>query len=196
VHRDIKPANIFVCRYGADLDHVKVLDFGLVKEVKHDINEIDGNLTAQGTVVGTPAFMAPEVVLGKGVLDGRADLYALGCVAYWLLTGRLVFPVESPMEMLVKHASAQPEPPSTYSEIAIPQALDELLLCCLQKDPDDRPSSARELSGMLRSIPLDSPWGESNAHRWWERHRPGNQGMRIRHDAQDVTRSSEGEPTT
>jgi serine/threonine protein kinase len=93
VHRDIKPANLFLCRYGADLDFLKVLDFGLVAQRRKDADP--SKLTADNAITGTPAFMAPEVVMGDHPIDGRTDIYALGCVAYWLLTGALVFDAET-----------------------------------------------------------------------------------------------------
>src|SRR5688500_4027499 len=103
VHRDIKPANIFLCRYGEEHDFVKVLDFGLVKATRN-IAEAGPALTQELTVQGTPAFIAPEQALGGAVLDGRADIYATGCVAYWLLTGQLVFTAETPMALVMHHA--------------------------------------------------------------------------------------------
>jgi len=96
VHRDIKPANIFLCRYGEDVDFVKVLDFGLVKALD-DTGETSPMLTREHTVHGTPAFIAPEQALGQSALDGRVDIYATGCVAYWLLTGQYVFDAETSM---------------------------------------------------------------------------------------------------
>ena len=129
VHRDIKPANIYVSRLGPDYDFVKVLDFGLVKS--HDTS-VEGatQLTLKGVTTGTPAYIASEMVLGKEGIDSRADLYALGCVAYWLLTGQLVFEGKNPMEVLVHHVQSEPTPPSQRSEFEIPP-LDELILCCL-----------------------------------------------------------------
>src|SRR5213595_1532899 len=112
VHRDIKPANIFVCRYGEDHDFVKVLDFGLVKALG-DLTEAGPGLTRETFVNGTPAFIAPEQALGASDLDGRVDIYATGCVAYWLLTGQLVFSSETPMGLVLHHAHTAPTPPSS-----------------------------------------------------------------------------------
>src|SRR6185436_8038121 len=134
IHRDIKPANIYVCRNGLEYDFVKVLDFGLVKFKGPDAVR----LTAEhaGQTSGTPAYMAPEIILGEADVDRRADVYALGCVAYFLLTGQLVFEADSPMKMLMQHMHARPVPPSQRSELPIPRELDELVLACLEKDPN------------------------------------------------------------
>ena len=139
VHRDIKPANIFLCRYGEDHDFVKVLDFGLVKTFDETAEEGPA-LTREHTVHGTPAFIAPEQALGRGDLDGRVDIYATGCVAYWLLTGQLVFTADTPMALLLQHVHTVPPAPSARGEQPIPAALDELVLSCLAKDPAPGPS--------------------------------------------------------
>jgi serine/threonine-protein kinase len=171
VHRDIKPANIFVCRYGEDVDFVKVLDFGLVKAM-HDTEEGSPDLTRENVVRGTPAFIAPEQVLGGAALDGRTDLYATGCVAYWLLTGETVFTATSPMALLLDHAHTAPLPPSVRTELPIPPALDVLVLSCLEKDPNARPQSAGELSRRLGEVALDQAWTDTRARAWWAMHRP------------------------
>jgi serine/threonine protein kinase len=171
VHRDVKPANVFLCRYGEEVDFVKVLDFGLVKETAAR-PEQETALTAERSIPGTPAFLAPEQALGKEPLDGRVDVYATGCVAYWLLTGELVFTAESPLELIVKHAQETPAPPSSRTELAIPPALDRLVLSCLAKDPADRPASARALSDALAAVEGVGDWTESTANEWWARHLP------------------------
>lgn len=171
VHRDIKPSNIFVCRYGSDNDFIKILDFGLVKERSASTTETNG-LTQKGMVVGTPGFMAPEVAVGGAPADGRADLYALGCVAYWLLTGCLVFEAETPMALVVKHVSEAPEPPSNRTEQTIPSSLEEIILCCLEKDPNDRPQTAQALADRLEECVLDSEWTPEQAKKWWDLHYP------------------------
>jgi serine/threonine-protein kinase len=171
IHRDVKPANLYVCRYGRDYDFVKVLDFGLVKgreESKLD----DAKLTAANVAGGTPAFMSPEQILGHRPVDGRSDVYAMGCVAYWLLTGQLVFDGTTPMETMVHHTRTQPVPPSERSEIEIPPELEEIILSCLQKDPDDRPQDVDQLDRALRSVPLRERWGARRAREWWLVHRP------------------------
>ena len=170
VHRDIKPANIFLCRYGEEYDFVKVLDFGIVGAVR---DTPGGNLmhTRGDTVRGTPAFMAPEQALGTD-LDGRADIYATGCLAYWLLTGQFVFTAATPMGLLLQHAQTPPAPPSSRTELPIPPALDDLVLSCLAKDPAKRPQSARELSLRLAEVEGASAWTQDRARDWWVTHQP------------------------
>jgi len=163
VHRDIKPANIFVCRYGSDFDFAKVLDFGLVK--KQELVE-DAVLTQKGQFLGTPAFVAPEMALGSAI-DGRTDLYSLGCVAYWLLTGYLVFEAGNPMALVAKHLHEQPVPPSQRTEMEIPADLEEVVLDCLRKEPVDRPGSAEELADRLSACDV-AAWTQQDAKRWWQ----------------------------
>jgi serine/threonine-protein kinase len=169
VHRDIKPANLFVCRYGEDCDFVKVLDFGIAKSVGLDV-DTQPVLTQANVVHGTPAFMAPEQALGRSDVDGRADIYATGCVAYWLLTGELVFTAESAVATLLHHAQTPPIPPSDRTELPIPEALDRLVLSCLAKDPAERPQSARELSRRLAAVDGADAWTEDRAREWWATH--------------------------
>jgi serine/threonine-protein kinase len=169
LHRDIKPANIFVCRMGQQTDYVKILDFGLVKSVTPRREDLA--LTAEQAVVGTPAFMAPEA-LGGQRLDHRADIYSLGCVGYWLLTGDLVFPSESALAMAVAHAREQPAPPSTRSELEIPEDLDRIILDCLAKSPDDRLQGSTELAARLAGCQCLEPWSEQKAADWWDIHLP------------------------
>jgi serine/threonine-protein kinase len=173
IHRDIKPANIFLCRYGEDCDFVKVLDFGLVKAFDEP-KEVGPALTRENMVHGTPAFIAPEQAMGRADVDGRVDIYATGCVAYWLLTGRLVFTSDTPMGYLVHHIHTPPRPPSTLAELPIPPALDSLVLSCLAKDPAQRPQSARELSHRLMEIEGARAWTEERAREWWDKHQPKN----------------------
>ena len=175
VHRDIKPANIFLCRSALEYDFVKVLDFGLVKpHTTVDDNE-PGSLTAVETIVGTPAFIAPEVAL-DGEVDGRADIYTLGCVAHWLLTGVELFTEETPMAMVVAHVNKVPQPPSVHSRLPIPAELDELIMRCLEKKPSDRPQTAGELAKKLSQIELENPWDNERSATWWARHRPAFDG--------------------
>jgi plasmid stabilization system protein ParE len=168
VHRDIKPANIFLCRYGEEYDFVKVLDFGIVRAVR-DSADTSPLHTQENAVHGTPAFMAPEQAMGTDV-DGRADVYATGCVAYWLLTGQFVFTSESSVGLLLQHAQASPTPPSTRTDLPIPAALDDLVLSCLAKDPANRPQSARELSLRLAEVEGASAWTQDRAREWWTTH--------------------------
>ncbi len=175
VHRDIKPANIFICRYGEDYDFVKVLDFGLVKALSEASDGHTG-LTGQNVIQGTPAFIAPEQALGRVDLDGRVDIYATGCVAYWLLTGHLVFDTPSPTALLVHHANTPPSPPSSRTEMPIPEGLDRLVLSCLEKDPGLRPQSARELSSRLAAVVDPNSWTQERARSWWSLHGPAQAG--------------------
>ncbi len=149
VHRDIKPANIHLCRRGSRDDFVKVLDFGLVTRQGPGW---DARLTAQNRIVGTPAYLAPEVITGDREVDARADLYALGCVAYYLLTGKRVFAGPTPMQMAISHVIEQPAPPSRRIARKIPVALETIVLGCLEKRPEDRPDSATALLRMLDAI--------------------------------------------
>jgi serine/threonine-protein kinase len=154
VHRDIKPSNINLSKRGLEQDFVKVLDFGLVKS---KTAEPGGNaITAANGIVGTPAYLAPELLTGEGVVDGRADLYALGCVAYYLLTGHLVFDASTAMQMAVAHVAGVPVPPSERSGRPVPAALERLVMECLAKRPENRPASALALLRSLEALNLDA----------------------------------------
>jgi len=170
VHRDIKPANIFVCRYGEDYDFVKVLDFGIVRAIR-DPDDTSTLHTRKNEVHGTPAFISPEQALGTSV-DGRADIYATGCLAYWLLTGQLVFTADTPMGLLVHHAQTPPTPLSSRTELPIPPELESLVMSCLEKDPANRPQTARELSCRLAELPCADSWTQDRAREWWAVHKP------------------------
>ena len=170
VHRDIKPANIYVCRMGLEYDFAKVLDFGLVK-VKQSRNT-DTLSTIQHTTSGTPAYMAPETILGDAEVDRRADVYALGCVAYFLLTGQLVFEADTSMKVLMHHLNTPPIPPSQRTELPIPRELDELVLACLEKDPARRPQNAGELFRMAYNCRTAEGWNADAAEAWWQAHLP------------------------
>ncbi len=172
VHRDIKPANIYVCRMGLEYDFVKVLDFGLVK-VRHRGGHAQQTLaTIEHGTTGTPAYMAPEIILGENDVDRRADVYALGCVAYYLLTGQLVFEADTPMKMLLQHVQATPMPPSQRTELPIPRELDELVLSCLEKDPGKRPQDAGALFKLATECLACAHWNQESAREWWEAHLP------------------------
>jgi len=165
VHRDIKPANIFVCRSEPDPDFAKVLDFGLVTLQRQDDREVA--LTGEQQVVGTPAFLAPEIAEGKEV-SGQADLYALGCVAFWMLTGRLVFEKDTALATIMAHAAERPPRPSEATKQTVPRELDDLVVSCLHKDPSRRPPNARALRDALAEIRLESDWTEQRAKAWWQ----------------------------
>jgi serine/threonine-protein kinase len=176
IHRDIKPANVYLCRYGREVDFVKVLDFGMVKSQRDDENA-ETKLTNDHAICGTPAFMAPEQALGSALVDGRTDLYGVGCLAYWLITGQLVFKGRTAMEILMQHTQAMPVAPSARTELGVPPALDEIILACLAKNPDDRPASADTLAEALASVVTDSSWTTPRAQKWWDLHHPSRTAM-------------------
>jgi serine/threonine protein kinase len=174
VHRDLKPSNLMACKVALDFDVVKVLDFGLVKPTGRE----DLELTADGVSAGTPAYIAPEVALGEREIDGRVDIYALGCVAYYLLTGQLVFDEPTATAMSIAHVQRPAPPPSTRSELPIPPALERLVLQCLEKNPADRPQSARDLHRMLEELEDVPPWTRADAAAWWRTHLPESSTLR------------------
>jgi serine/threonine protein kinase len=204
VHRDIKPANIHLGRVGLVDDFVKVLDFGLVKPVKDGAAE-HSLATQSGLVIGTPGYMAPEIALSAAV-DGRADLYSLGCVAYYLLTGRQVFEGDTVMQVFAQHLQATPISPSQRGPSTVPPDLERLVLSCLAKNPDDRPQGAAELGHRLDAADV-VPWTDNDARQWWAaaqalsgdgdvdtqpgRRAPGESDTRLAVDQREVTRASE-----
>jgi serine/threonine protein kinase len=196
VHRDIKPANLFVCRAADEVDLVKVLDFGLVRALTSDEPDSpplstqavlettgataeepssDGKLTRAGTVMGTPEFMAPEQALGRR-LDGRADLYALGCIGYWLLTGSLVFSKPTAMMLLIAHIQEPPAPLDSRAPDRVPASLERCIMDCLSKSPEHRPLDARQLLQRLteaeRELSPTERWTDERAQAWWQQHQP------------------------
>ncbi len=179
VHRDIKPANLIACRYGMDVDFLKILDFGLVL-ANVPAESGDTRLTADGLAAGTPAYIAPELARGDEHFDHRVDLYGLGCVAHWLLTGRTVFEAPNPMAMLMEQAQSTPSAPSVRSPGPVPPALDRLVLDCLSKDPDDRPRDALSLRARLDAIELAEQWTEQRSRQWWAEHHLELAGQRPR----------------
>lgn len=186
VHRDVKPANLFLCYDGDGVEHVELIDFGLVK-VEHGPSDLSGD----GGISGTPDYMAPEQVQG-GPMDGRTDLYALGCTAFHLLTGRPVFTEPSDVATLLAHQTR--EPPAISSTIAaeIPAELEQLIVRCLAKDPACRPSSAASLLRALTVIEL--PAGERPGRQWLD---DWWQSIRARADAKpDRVLPSTAEPLT
>jgi serine/threonine-protein kinase len=172
IHRDIKPANLYTCRRGRDFDFIKVLDFGLVKNVREP-GETLTQLTGEGVTSGTPGFMAPEMVTSEGTVDGRADIYALGCVGYWLLTGQMVFDGKTPLSILVQHVNEEPPPLSSRTEFEIPLRLERIVHACLAKRPGDRPASAEALGKMLADVAAElPPWTQERAEKWWRTNLP------------------------
>jgi serine/threonine-protein kinase len=171
LHRDIKPANIFACHLGTAHDVVKVLDFGLVK-LRGSAGKESVELTTTDMVTGTPLCIAPEMVLGEVEVDERADVYALGCVLYWLLTGKPVFSADNPVAMAVAHATEDVVPPSQRADLDISPALEAVVLSCLKKDRADRPASAAALSSQLAECGPLPLWTPALADAWWEEHAP------------------------
>jgi serine/threonine-protein kinase len=165
IHRDIKPANIMLCTQGGERDVVKLLDFGLVKEFEVDRNV---KLTGASVVVGTPQYMAPESILDPSSVDARADIYALGAVAYYLLAGIDVFDGKSMVEICSQHLHQEPKPPSSRG-VAIPADLEAVVLNCLSKDPNRRPQSADELRRLVEACAVE-PWDSARARAWWHAH--------------------------
>jgi eukaryotic-like serine/threonine-protein kinase len=184
VHRDLKPANIFTCRYGGDVDFVKVLDFGLVMDRRPTEEELQ-----KPGLIGTPAVMAPEMVRFNAPVDQRADIYALGCVAYWLLTRERVFEAENRADMLVMHAHQRPVPPSKRAGISLPPGLEELILQCLDKNPNRRPQTARELGDRLRDLGIHQQWTRARREAWW-------QALDTDEPAQGSHKSADTEPSS
>ncbi len=171
VHRDIKPANIYLCRYGRDTDMVKVLDFGMVKQTVTDAEEAGALLTQVGVFAGTPAYASPEQAQGLvDQIDARSDIYAVGCVGFWLLTGRRVFEGDNPMQILARHLTEPPESPSVHAPGPVPPELDRLILDCLEKQPDKRVASADDLNARLALVPSER-WSPASARAWWDQHR-------------------------
>ena len=163
VHRDVKPSNVMLCNRGGIPDFVKVLDFGLAK---HLVGNRDPRLSQSATLIGTPLYVAPELVVNQANIDGRVDLYAVGAVAYFLLTGTPVFTGNTTFEVCAKHLSMPPEPPSQRLGREVPPELEAIVLQCLAKEPGARPTSAEMLAERLRKLPLGT-WDLARARAWW-----------------------------
>ena len=166
IHRDIKPSNIFACERGRVYDVAKLLDFGLVKGFGLDGD--DGRLTREGALTGSPAFVSPEQARGRGLLDARSDIYNVGAVAYFLLTGQLLFDRTSALEMLHAHAYEPPAPVPLFREAAAPD-LQQVILRCLEKEPDRRFPDAASLDGALAACACAGGWTPERAEEWWRR---------------------------
>jgi serine/threonine protein kinase len=169
IHRDIKPANIFVCDRGGIPDMVKVLDFGLVKSFD-TAEETARNDAQSGDIIGTPVFMPPESLKDPSLSDARSDLYSLGAVGYFLLSGQYLFHGETVAELSHKQTSEQPVPPSARIGKTLNPNLEALILRCLEKDPADRPQSAPELIALLADGPLAGGWTVEQRAAWWAAH--------------------------
>jgi DNA-binding NtrC family response regulator len=169
VHRDIKPGNLFVCRLGNEFDVLKVLDFGIVKSSVDEVEVVEG--TNKNYCLGTPGYMAPEAIMGKADLDGKADVYSLGCVAYRLLAGREVFSSSITMQVFYRHLKVSPEPLAKAAKVYIPERFDKLISKCLEKNPENR-YSAEELIVQLEEMYYANPWDRARAEKWWRDHLP------------------------
>lgn len=169
IHRDIKPANLMLCVRGGVPDQVKVLDFGLVKEHGEHVGP---GLSAAGTLLGTPAYLAPEAILDSATVDARVDLYALGAVAYELLVSQPVFDGNTIVEVSLRHLQSEPVPPSLRTAEPVPPALEQLVLRCLAKNPADRPATAGEMMAMLDRLGDVGSWTIDDARSWWRDRAP------------------------
>jgi hypothetical protein len=165
VHRDVKPANIILCRQGGLYDFPKVVDFGLVKDLEP---AGDAALTHADVIAGTPLYIAPEAITSPQSVSPQSDLYSLGAVGYFALTGQSVFPGRTLVEVCSHHLHTRPEPPSTRLGEPLPADLEALVLDCLEKDPARRPGGARELRRRLEACADFGGWTEDDARAWWE----------------------------
>jgi hypothetical protein len=179
IHRDIKPANIFLTEQGGVPDVAKVLDFGLVKEVKQSATE-KNDVTQTDALTGTPMYMAPESILFPDEVDARTDLYSLGAVGYFLVTGEDVFTGHNVIEVCGHHIHSVPVRPSERLGTPIAPDLEQLILSCLEKDPANRPASARALLSALRACADAESWSEEDARRWADAHGPALRARRSR----------------
>jgi serine/threonine-protein kinase len=187
VHRDVKPANIILCKQGGVFDVPKVVDFGLVK----DLSGAGVALTATASLAGTPLYMSPEAITVPNSMDGRGDLYALGAVAYFMLTGTHVFPGRTPIEVCGHHLHTPPDPPSARMGRAVPADLERLLLDCLEKDPERRPQTAAEMQRRVRACAAYGAWDTERARAWWQEN-----GGRVRRDVAALPTVSRVGPAT
>jgi len=164
VHRDVKPNNIMLTQQGGAHDVTKVLDFGLVKNVG---SAVDASKTMSEAIKGTPPFMSPEQIFEPRSIDARSDLYALGAVGYYLLTGCFVFDGDNVMQICMQHLNEAPQPPSLVAGRDLNSDLECLILQCLEKKRDDRPASGAEISERLQALPIER-WSQEHAARWWD----------------------------
>ena len=186
IHRDIKPANIVLGSRGGMSDFAKVLDFGLVKQLD---TADDAKLTQQNAITGTPMYMPPEAITDPASVDARSDLYSLGAVGYYLLTGTHVFEGGTVVEICSKHLHAQPERPSARLGAPVPPDVEALVLSCLSKRVGDRPQSAAELASRVRACAARGSWTAEDASAWWSAHREEVTAHRERLSVPDTGRT-------
>ena len=165
IHRDIKPANVILCRQGGILDFPKVVDFGLVKDLERAAG---ADLTRADVVAGTPLYLAPEAVNAPETVGPPADLYSLGAVGYFALTGTNVFDGKTLVEVCSHHLHTAPEPPSARLGRPVPADLEALILECLAKDPETRPAGAHTLRRRLEQCASFGDWTSEDARAWWQ----------------------------
>ena len=163
VHRDVKPGNIYAAKRGGIYDVAKLLDFGLVKSVD---GVTDSHLTIDGAITGSPLYMSPEQAMGESEPDARSDIYALGCVGYFMLTGRPPFEGDKPIKILFSHANEPVTPPSKLRD-DVPPDLEEIILRCLAKRPEHRYPDTASLAAALRNCACHGDWTRERAARWW-----------------------------
>jgi len=181
IHRDVKPANVFVCERGGRSDVVKVVDFGLVKAV----DSMAPSVTATNAVIGTPLYLSPESIDDPSGIDARHDIYAVGCLGYFLLCGYPPFGGRSTVEVCLAHLHATPIRPSVRSDLPVPTELEELVLACLSKKPSDRPENARAICDRLLALSSSCVWSDAEARKWWaERGQTLRARLRVRGPSQ------------
>jgi CHASE1-domain containing sensor protein len=180
IHRDIKPQNLMLCMYGGIPDFLKVLDFGLVKEIGDVEHAAEGEpgghdaaLSQDGSLLGTPLYMAPEGMSDPTKVDARTDLFALGAVGYFLLTGNSPFPGRTALDVFRLEREGPPPPLSTSAPNPVPEALERTLHRCLSFERGERPGSAEELDAMLEACAVVPPWSPADARAWWRERGPG-----------------------
>jgi serine/threonine-protein kinase len=166
IHRDLKPANLFVAQRGGVPDFIKVLDFGLAKHFDKALGDTNPSITMGNVMSGTPAYMSPEVLSQKSGIDGRSDIYAIGCILYELLTGKPPFVAGAVFDLLRLHIDSLPERPSTKMP-SVPADLEAVIMRALAKDPAERQQSAAQLRRELLACACARDWNEDAAAQWW-----------------------------
>jgi tRNA A-37 threonylcarbamoyl transferase component Bud32 len=175
IHRDIKPANIALCERGGAGDVVKVLDFGLVKKLDSNSNL---GVTNENVLTGTPLYLSPEAIVSPEKVSAQSDLYAVGCVGYFLLTGKHVFEGKTLVEICSHHLHTKPVRPGRRIDASLPSDLEDVVLACLAKEPADRPADAHALMTMLDACECAGEWTDADAREWWAKNRTSVQRLR------------------
>ncbi|MEM8946021.1 MAG: serine/threonine-protein kinase [Planctomycetota bacterium] len=165
IHRDIKPANIYCAYRGGQFDVAKLLDFGLAKPTTETDSD-DVALTQEGAITGSPLFMSPEQATGSDQVDARSDIYSLGAVMFFMATGQPPFLYKQPIKVMIAHASEAPKSPRELNP-NLPVELEEIILRCLEKQPEDRVQDTATLRQMLDEVPITDDWSSSIAADWW-----------------------------